>query len=98
MIQPFFVYTTVDDDTDSVYYIVSKYHLPVPHLTVQSSHVTGNVLFLIDSLIYLIGYLLFIYDLRYCLFTGVIPIARTASIRYVYDLRSNVVNDFTIRF
>jgi hypothetical protein len=42
---------------------------------------TANLVFLVDSLVYLIGYLLFVYDIRYCLQTGKIPVARTATFR-----------------
>lgn len=48
---------------------------------IDGCEIIGNLLFLLDSLVYLIGYLIFLYDIRSTLLTGKMPVQRTASIR-----------------
>lgn len=46
-------------------------------------YLNSNIFFLIDSLAYYIGYVIFLYDMRNALYSGQIPLKQTGAIRYV---------------
>lgn len=44
-------------------------------------YLNANIFFLIDSLAYFIGYVIFLYDMRRALYSGKVPINQTGAIR-----------------
>jgi hypothetical protein len=46
----------------------------------DSFYLISNILFLIDSLAYYVGYLIFVLDLRSALLTGKVPVSQTGAI------------------
>lgn len=63
-----FLQTYIRGDDD----LIAPYYLSV------------NVLFLLDSIAYMIGYMLFVYDLRAALLTGLVSENNTGALTYVF--------------
>jgi hypothetical protein len=83
VIQAVMIVSPISDDDNNIFYLYSKCYTassPSPYILIPFL-CTANVLFLVDSLLYFIGYMVFLLDLRYSLLTGEIRATHTTAIR-----------------
>jgi hypothetical protein len=88
VIQAFFPFLPISDDFSCIYYIICKFLLASLLLVLFFSRffVLANGFFLIDSIIYLVAYLIYLFDLRSSLYTGKIPANRTITLKYCLSI------------